>query len=172
MGYVGLPLLRSAKADRDHRLRHRSRQGRPPQPGRVLYRQCGQRKLAPLVEKGRFSAKRRYRAPAGLRRHRDLRSHAALPTIMSPICPTSIATARDIARALRPSQLVVLESTSYPGTTNEVLKPILEEGGLVAAAVIFFWVFSPEAAKIRAMSALKPSPFPRSWPGADEQAWR
>lgn len=52
-------------------------------------------------------------------------------------------TASDIAHALRPGQLVVLESTSYPGTTDGVLKPILESGGLVSGKD-FFVGFSPE----------------------------
>ena len=53
------------------------------------------------------------------------------------------ATARTISRHLRPGQLVVLESTSYPGTTEDVLKPLLETGGLVSGRD--FWLgFSPE----------------------------
>jgi UDP-N-acetyl-D-glucosamine dehydrogenase len=52
-------------------------------------------------------------------------------------------TAREIARRLRPAQLVVLESTTYPGTTREVLKPILESSGLIAGED-FFVAFSPE----------------------------
>jgi UDP-N-acetyl-D-glucosamine dehydrogenase len=48
-----------------------------------------------------------------------------------------------VARALRPGQLVVLESTTYPGTTQEVLRPRLEAGGLVAGQD-FFLAFSPE----------------------------
>ena len=53
------------------------------------------------------------------------------------------ATAADIARRLRPGQLVVLESTTWPGTTQEVLKPILEATGL-ASGRDFFLAFSPE----------------------------
>jgi UDP-N-acetyl-D-glucosamine dehydrogenase len=63
-------------------------------------------------------------------------------------------TARSIAPHLRAGQLVVLESTTYPGTTEEILVPILEEGngcGLKAArdaaaegADEFFVAFSPE----------------------------
>lgn len=52
-------------------------------------------------------------------------------------------TSRDIARTLRAGQLVVLESTTYPGTTNEVVRPILEAGGL-SAGQEFFLGFSPE----------------------------
>ena len=48
-----------------------------------------------------------------------------------------------IARCLRPGQLVSLESTTYPGTTDEVVQPILEATGL-KAGVDFGLVFSPE----------------------------
>ena len=53
------------------------------------------------------------------------------------------ASGRQIATTLRPGQLVVLESTTYPGTTREILKPILEETGLVCGKD-FFLGFSPE----------------------------
>ena len=52
-------------------------------------------------------------------------------------------TGRDIAKTLRPGQLVVLESTTYPGTTEEVLRPILEATGLKSGSD-FFLGFSPE----------------------------
>jgi UDP-N-acetyl-D-glucosamine dehydrogenase len=50
---------------------------------------------------------------------------------------------RSIAAALRPGQLVILESTTYPGTTRHVCQPILEEKGLRAGRD-FFLAFSPE----------------------------
>jgi len=52
-------------------------------------------------------------------------------------------TAETLARHLRASQLVVLESTTYPGTTEDVLKPILEQSGLRSGAD-FFLAYSPE----------------------------
>jgi UDP-N-acetyl-D-glucosamine dehydrogenase len=52
-------------------------------------------------------------------------------------------TARTIAGRLRHGQLVVLESTTYPGTTDEVLKPIFEATGLKSGKD-FFLAFSPE----------------------------
>lgn len=52
-------------------------------------------------------------------------------------------TADQIARRLRPGQLVILESTTYPGTTEERMRPRLEASGLVAGRD-FFLVFSPE----------------------------
>jgi nucleotide sugar dehydrogenase len=53
------------------------------------------------------------------------------------------AVTRELAPRLRPGQLVSLESTTYPGTTDEVMKPLLEAGGLREGAD--FWLaFSPE----------------------------
>jgi UDP-N-acetyl-D-glucosamine dehydrogenase len=52
-------------------------------------------------------------------------------------------TAETVARYLRPGQLVVLESTTYPGTTDEVLRPVLERGGL-RVGEDFALAFSPE----------------------------
>lgn len=52
-------------------------------------------------------------------------------------------TARQIRDALRPGQLVVLESTTYPTTTRDVVLPILEETGLKAGKD-FYLAFSPE----------------------------
>lgn len=54
-----------------------------------------------------------------------------------------VATTESIARSLRRGQLIVLESTSYPGTTSEVLKPILEATGLKSGCD-FFIAYSPE----------------------------
>ncbi len=48
-----------------------------------------------------------------------------------------------VADHLRPGMLVVLESTTYPGTTDEVVRPILEKSGL-SAGVQFALAFSPE----------------------------
>lgn len=53
------------------------------------------------------------------------------------------ATAEDIGKVLRPGQLVVLESTTWPGTTREVVQPILERGGLRVGQDVFL-AFSPE----------------------------
>ena len=53
------------------------------------------------------------------------------------------ATARSIAKTLRKGQLVVLESTTYPGTCREVMMPILEASGLKVGKD-FYLAFSPE----------------------------
>lgn len=52
-------------------------------------------------------------------------------------------TTETIARNLRPGQLVVLESTTYPATTEELLKPMLEKSGLKAGKD-FYLAYSPE----------------------------
>ncbi|HZS29735.1 MAG TPA: nucleotide sugar dehydrogenase [Gaiellaceae bacterium] len=49
-----------------------------------------------------------------------------------------------LAGVLRKGQVVVLESTTWPGTTREVLQPILEEGSGLKADADFFLAFSPE----------------------------
>ncbi|GHJ49144.1 UDP-N-acetyl-D-glucosamine dehydrogenase [Catellatospora sp. TT07R-123] len=50
---------------------------------------------------------------------------------------------RAVARNLRPGMVVILESTTYPGTTDEYVRPILEAGGLTAGTD-FHLAFSPE----------------------------
>ena len=52
-------------------------------------------------------------------------------------------TSRTIARSLRPGQVICLESTTYPGTTVEVVRPILEATGLKVGKDVFL-AFSPE----------------------------
>ncbi|MDP9241832.1 MAG: nucleotide sugar dehydrogenase, partial [Actinomycetota bacterium] len=69
-----------------------------------------------------------------------------LPTPLTDGAPdlTMILTAaEDVARYLRAGTLVVLESTTYPGTTEEVLRPILESSGLEAGRD-FALAYSPE----------------------------
>ena len=71
----------------------------------------------------------------------------AVPTPLSKMREPDLSyvetTARSITKTLRPGQLVVLESTTYPGTTKEVLLPIFEESGLKVGKD-FFLAFSPE----------------------------
>src|SRR4051812_31948318 len=54
-----------------------------------------------------------------------------------------VSAVESIARHLRPGLLICLESTTYPGTTDEVVQPLLEAAGL-KAGVDFFLAFSPE----------------------------
>jgi UDP-N-acetyl-D-glucosamine dehydrogenase len=66
-----------------------------------------------------------------------------LTKTMDPDLSYVVSSVRSVAKALRKGQLVVLESTTYPGTTDEVAKPLLEEKGLVCGRD-FFLAFSPE----------------------------
>ena len=54
-----------------------------------------------------------------------------------------INSCRTIAKYIQPGQLISLESTTYPGTTRELMKPILEKSGL-KAGIDFHLVYSPE----------------------------
>jgi UDP-N-acetyl-D-glucosamine dehydrogenase len=54
-----------------------------------------------------------------------------------------LAAVREVQKYLHPGQLVILESTTYPGTTEELILPILEETGLKVGKD-FFLAFSPE----------------------------
>jgi UDP-N-acetyl-D-glucosamine dehydrogenase len=54
-----------------------------------------------------------------------------------------VRTGQTLRKHLRQGQLIVLESTTYPGTTDDVLRPLLEESGL-EAGTDFFLAFSPE----------------------------
>ena len=54
-----------------------------------------------------------------------------------------VAAATEVARFLHKGQLVILESTTYPGTTDELVLPMLAESGLVVGKD-FFLAFSPE----------------------------
>ena len=54
-----------------------------------------------------------------------------------------ISASRSLSKHMKKGQLVILESTTYPGTTREVVQPLLEESGLEAGED-FFLAFSPE----------------------------
>jgi UDP-N-acetyl-D-glucosamine dehydrogenase len=98
--------------------------------------------LAPLVADGRLAATSDYDALRGA----DA-ILIALPTPLSkqrePDLSIVLAATQEIAKRLREGQLVVLESTTYPGTTREKLLPILESTGL-RAGEDFNLAFSPE----------------------------
>ncbi len=66
-----------------------------------------------------------------------------LNKIKDPDLGYVLSAARVIKDSLRPGQLVILESTTYPGTTDEVLLPVLAETGLTVGED-FFLCFSPE----------------------------
>jgi UDP-N-acetyl-D-glucosamine dehydrogenase len=99
--------------------------------------------LAPLVESGKVAATTDYDAL------RDVDAIViALPTPLSrqrePDLTILLDAAGKVATRLRPGHLVVLESTTYPGTTRERLQPVLEEGSGLAAGADFHLAYSPE----------------------------
>ena len=98
--------------------------------------------LAPLVESGTISATTDYDA---LREADAIL--IALPTPLStnrePDLSIVVSATRKIAARLRRGHLVVLESTTYPGTTREELLPILAESGF-EVGTDFHLAFSPE----------------------------
>ena len=100
-------------------------------------------RLAPLVEQGLI------RATTDYAEMRDADAILiALPTPLSrqrePDLSIVQSAARRLAGVLREGQVVVLESTTWPGTTREVLQPILEEGSGLRAGEGFFLAMSPE----------------------------
>ncbi len=99
--------------------------------------------LRPLVESGRIAATTDYDA---LREVDAIL--VALPTPLSrqrePDLRILVSAAEQIATRLRPGHLVVLESTTYPGTTREQVQPILERGSGLSAGKDFHLAFSPE----------------------------
>jgi UDP-N-acetyl-D-glucosamine dehydrogenase len=99
-------------------------------------------RLKPLVSGGKLRATTDYAEVAGC----DA-IVVAVPTPLSrqrePDLSIVEAAARSLAHVLRKGQLVVLESTTWPGTTREVLQPILETSGLKAGED-FHLAFAPE----------------------------
>jgi len=93
-------------------------------------------------------ASRRFRATADVA---DLKAaDAIIICVPTPLTPSRdpdlsyvVSTVRQIATILRPGQLIVLESTTYPGTTRDVMIPELLESGL-RVSDDFFVAFSPE----------------------------
>ena len=72
----------------------------------------------------------------------------ALPTPLSrqrePDLSIVLGATREIAKRLRPGHLVVLESTTYPGTTRDDIRPLLEAGSGLTAGEDFHLAYSPE----------------------------
>jgi UDP-N-acetyl-D-glucosamine dehydrogenase len=142
LGYVGLPLA-VAFAEAGHEvvgLDSDRRKVEGVNAGRSHVEDIGDDVLAPLGDRLRATAD-----------YADLSSCEAVV-----ICvPTPLTSAREpdltylvdsamgLSRVLQPGQVVVLESTTYPGTTRERLVPILEESGL-SAGRDFHVAFSPE----------------------------
>ncbi|HMF99227.1 MAG TPA: nucleotide sugar dehydrogenase [Vicinamibacterales bacterium] len=94
------------------------------------------------VDAGRLTATTDYGVAAGL----DT-INICVPTPLrktkDPDMSYIVSAVEKIAAHLHPGMLIVLESTTYPGTTEELVQPMLEAGGL-EAGVDFFLAFSPE----------------------------
>jgi UDP-N-acetyl-D-glucosamine dehydrogenase len=142
LGYVGLPLA-LAFAEQGHEVvgvdadqRRVAAIGR----GESFIEDVSSERLAAALE--RISASTSYDGLA------DVEAVLiAVPTPLTrnrePDLGALVSAGRSLARVLKAGQLVVLESTSYPGTTRERLVPLLEESGL-AAGRDFNVAFSPE----------------------------
>ncbi|MGD0013734.1 MAG: nucleotide sugar dehydrogenase [Bryobacteraceae bacterium] len=98
--------------------------------------------LQPLVSSGRLRATSDFAAVAGL----DT-VNICVPTPLrktkDPDMSYIDAACREISRHLHPGMLIILESTTYPGTTDEFVLPLLEKSGLKVGSD-FFLCFSPE----------------------------
>jgi len=99
--------------------------------------------LGALVEAGRVRATTDYDELKGVEA-----ILIALPTPLSkqrePDLTIVMSAVEQIATRLQPGQMVVLESTTYPGTTRDRLRPVLEQGSGLEVGKDFFLAFSPE----------------------------
>ena len=110
--------------------------------GRSYIPDVPQAELAEAVQAGRL------RATTDMARLADMDvADICVPTPLrktkDPDLSYVVQALEGVAAALKPGQLVILESTTYPGTTDEVALPMLEAGGLKADRD-FFLAFSPE----------------------------
>jgi UDP-N-acetyl-D-glucosamine dehydrogenase len=142
LGYVGLPLA-VAFAEAGHEvvgLDTDTRKLESLAEGRSYIEDIPDSALEPLTARLK---------PTG--RYADLAScHAVIICVPTPLSGTRepdlsylVDAARSLSQVLQPEQLVVLESTTYPGTTRERMLPILGESGM-AAGRDFYLAFSPE----------------------------
>jgi UDP-N-acetyl-D-glucosamine dehydrogenase len=144
LGYVGIPLALTA-AERGFRVL-----GLDIDPGRVESLQRGESAIRHIPSERVAAQRQAERFEATTDFARLPQADAVIICVPTPLSrqrepdlgPVSEA-ARAIGAVLRPGQLVVLESTTYPGTTRDLLKPILEAGGL-RSGKDFFLAFSPE----------------------------
>ncbi|WP_068621038.1 nucleotide sugar dehydrogenase [Paenibacillus tuaregi] len=144
LGYVGLPLA-VEKAKAGYRVI-----GFDVQAGKIDMVNSGvnyigdviDEDLRGLVQSGRLQATSDY----SFLREADAVAICVptpLDTYQQPDTSYVENSAREIARYLHPGMLVVLESTTYPGTTEELVRPILEGSGL-RCGEDFFLAYSPE----------------------------
>ncbi|HEU5264447.1 MAG TPA: nucleotide sugar dehydrogenase, partial [Gaiellaceae bacterium] len=144
-GYVGLPLAHVFAGAGKHVLLVDVNSARVEMlnHGESYIEDVPSETLRPFVADGRITATTDYdelrEADAIL---------IALPTPLSrqrePDLRILVSAAEEIAKRLRPGHLVVLESTTYPGTTREQVQPALEAGSGLEAGKDFHLAFSPE----------------------------
>lgn len=144
LGYVGLPLAVRAAAVGHRVIGYDTDQGRVKllEAGESYIEDVPAEELKKAMEGGMFLPSSDGRACAGF----DIAVVAA-PTPLRDGLPdlTYLEDAsRTLARYLRPGATVVIESTSYPGTTQEKVLPLLEEGSGLVAGSDFHLGFSPE----------------------------
>ncbi len=144
MGYVGLPLMRTFCQAGFTCLGFDIDQGKVDQlnSGKSYIKHIPSKLIKEVVSEKRF------RASADPRTLREC--DAVIICVPTPLNKTRDpdmsyveSTTHLIADHLQRGQLVVLESTTYPGTTRELMKPILESSGLKAESD-FFLAYSPE----------------------------
>jgi UDP-N-acetyl-D-glucosamine dehydrogenase len=144
LGYVGLPLALAAREAGFRVL------GFDINPARVASINAGEQLISYISAEVMQAALQ----DGGLEATDDF-ARLSEPDVILICVPTPItknrdpdlsfvaATAEAIGKVLRPGQLVVLESTTWPGTTREVVQPVLERNGLKVGKEIFL-AFSPE----------------------------
>lgn len=144
LGYVGLPLaLEFARAGFNTLgIENNSARADDINAGRSYIPDVAQAELAALVQAGRLAATTDYAAIGAL--------DAVIICVPTPLRKTRdpdmsyvVSATERVAEHLHAGLLVVLESTTYPGTTDEVVLPRMLRTGLVAGAEIFV-AFSPE----------------------------
>ena len=144
LGYVGLPICIAAGESGSKVLGFDVDPAKPEAlaQGKSYLKHIPDERIAPLIASGQLTATtdfNRLSEPDALL----ICVPTPLTAHLDPDLSFIISTGNAIAPHLRRGQLVVLESTTYPGTTKEVLRPILEAGGLVCDRD-FFLAFSPE----------------------------
>jgi UDP-N-acetyl-D-glucosamine dehydrogenase len=144
LGYVGLPLTTAfAKAGfRVTGIDVNQRKVDAINSGQSYIPDVPDDELAPHLQSGRLTATTNYEA---LREVEAV--FICVPTPYdaqrAPDLSYIQAASEGILPRLHPAQLIVLQSTTYPGTTEEIVQPILERSGL-KAGVDFYLAFSPE----------------------------
>ena len=144
LGYVGLPLVREfcGAGIRVWGFDIDQRKVRMLRAGQTYIEHLPGRFFQDLIKKGRFTPTadmNQLTKPDAIL--------IAVPTPLDKMRDPDMSyiehTTADIAKRLRPGQLIVLESTTYPGTTREVCQPMLDATGLKLDRD-YFLAFSPE----------------------------